>query len=144
MTDQASDLLKIALPQVAPVWLDKRATLEKAKVYIEKAARENAQMIAFGEALVPGYPFWVEVTGGAAFNDTRQKELHAFYQTQSVCIEDGDLDDVCALLKNKKHGLLFGDHRSPARPRSKSILLLCLYWAGRKNWVRSSQAHADI
>jgi nitrilase len=49
----------------------------------------------FGEALVPGYPFWVERTDGARFESALQKELYAHYVGQAVSIEDGDLDLVC-------------------------------------------------
>lgn len=48
----------------------------------------------FGEALVPGYPFWVERTDGARFDSALQKELYAHYVQQGVSIEGGDLDTV--------------------------------------------------
>jgi nitrilase len=40
--------------------------------------------MAFGEDLIPGYPFWVEMTQGAKFNDPRQKELYAHYVDQAL------------------------------------------------------------
>lgn len=49
----------------------------------------------FGEALVPGYPFWVERTDGAKFESSLQKSLYAHYVNQAVTIEDGDLAAVC-------------------------------------------------
>ena len=126
MTKASSDKLTVALPQIAPVWLDKKATLEKVKNQIEKAATADAQLIAFGEALIPGYPFWVEVTGGATFNDERQKEIHAHYQSQSVCIEDGHLDDLCALLKKKKMACYLGIIEAP-RDRGQSLYCSYVY-----------------
>lgn len=126
MVDQQKERLKVALPQIAPIWLDKGATLDKVKGQIEKAANEDAQLIAFGEALVPGYPFWVEVTNGATFNDARQKELHAFYQSQSVCVEDGDLDSVCALLKKHSMACYLGIIEAP-RDRGQSLYCSYVY-----------------
>ena len=63
--------------------------------WIGDAADEGCDLVAFGEALLPGYPFWVERTGGAAFESDLQKSLFAHYVSQAVCIEDGDLQPVC-------------------------------------------------
>ena len=49
---------------------------------------------------MPGYPFWVERTGGATFESQLQKELYAHYVSQGVCIEDGDLDCVCHVARD--------------------------------------------
>jgi len=49
--------------------------------------------------LVPGYPFWVERTGGAKFESDLQKTLYAHYVGQAVSIEAGDLDNVCKAAK---------------------------------------------
>ena len=87
--------LTVALAQIAPGWLDRRATLAKVCDWIAHAAEENCQLVVFGEALVPGYPFWVERTDGARFESALQKELYAHYVSQGVSITDGDLDDVC-------------------------------------------------
>ncbi len=57
----------------------------------------------FGEALVPGYPFWVERTDGARFDSALQKELYAHYLDQGVSIDDGHLDPVCKAAA--RHGM---------------------------------------
>jgi len=86
--------LTIALGQIAPIWLKRDATLSKLVDWIGKGAQEGAQLVIFGEALVPGYPFWVERTEGAKFESSLQKTLFAHYVDQGVSIEDGDLDVV--------------------------------------------------
>ncbi len=103
-----SQILKIALTQIAPVWMNKSASLDKVSDYVTKAAREGAELIAFGEACVPGYPFWVDATGGAQFDNPMQKEIYAYYQTQAVCIEEGDLDPLCAQLKKSQMAAYLG------------------------------------
>lgn len=50
---------KIAIIQHAPQMLDREATLDKAAQLIAEAAAEGAQLVAFPEAFVPGYPAWV-------------------------------------------------------------------------------------
>lgn len=62
--------LKVVVIQIAPIFLDARATWEKLKQWIIKAKKEeNADMVCFGETLIPGYPAWLSETGGAKFND---------------------------------------------------------------------------
>ena len=68
-------LLKVALAQIAPVWLDKVATLAKIENAILEASKEEAELLVFGEALLPGYPFWVSLTDGAQFDNKIQKEI---------------------------------------------------------------------
>ena len=88
--------LTVALAQIAPVWLDRAATLAKVNSYVEQAARQGCGLVAFGEALVPGYPFWLELTDGARFNSPLQKTIFAEYASQAVQPESGHLDEICA------------------------------------------------
>ncbi|MBL4601981.1 MAG: carbon-nitrogen hydrolase family protein [Emcibacteraceae bacterium] len=102
------DLLKVGLAQIAPVWLQREATLEKVINYINDAAKQGVSLVAFGEALVPGYPFWIEPTGGARFNAKDQKEFHAVYMDQAVQIEQGHLDTVCAAAREGEIAVYLG------------------------------------
>ena len=86
--------LQVALAQIAPVWLNKKKTLDKIKEAMLQAAKEKAQLLVFGEGLLPGYPFWLALTGGAEWNTKVNKELHAHYVSNSICIEKGELDAV--------------------------------------------------
>lgn len=47
-----------AAVQAAPVFLDADATVDKAVDLIGRAAGEGAELVAFPEAFVPGYPYW--------------------------------------------------------------------------------------
>lgn len=88
--------LKVALAQIAPCWLDREATLQKVLARVEQAAGQGARLAVFGEALVPGYPFWPELTDGARFESPAQKELFAHYARNAVDIAGGQLDALCS------------------------------------------------
>ncbi|NEA30720.1 carbon-nitrogen hydrolase family protein [Streptomyces sp. SID13031] len=49
---------RAAAIQAAPVFLNTPATVAKACELIATAAREGAELIAFPEVFVPGYPYW--------------------------------------------------------------------------------------
>ena len=94
--------LNVAISQIAPVWLNKQKTTAKILAQIEEAGAKDCQLVVFGEGLLPGYPFWVELTDGARFNSNLQKEIYAHYFLQAVQIGEGDLDSICdAALRNK-------------------------------------------
>jgi nitrilase len=96
MNDTPAERLTVGLAQIAPVWLDRARTLDKVVAWIERAAQAGCGFVAFGEALAPGYPFWIEHTDGARFESSLQKEIHAHYLDQAVQVEAGHLDPVCA------------------------------------------------
>ncbi len=100
--------LKVALAQISPVWLDKSATIKKIEATIEEAAKEKSELVVFGEALLPGYPFWLALTDGAAWDKKVNKELHAHYTRNSIQIEAGELDSICALSKENKIAIYLG------------------------------------
>jgi nitrilase len=100
--------LTVALAQIAPVWLDRAATLAKVNSYVEQAARQGCGLVAFGEALVPGYPFWLELTDGARFNSPLQKTIFAEYASQAVQPESGHLDEICATAARNRIAVYLG------------------------------------
>jgi len=103
-----SNFLKVALAQISPVWLDKKQTLQKIKNTIEAASKEKAELIVFGEALLPGYPFWIGLTNGATWNSSVQKEIHAHYVQNSITIEKGELASICNLAKEHHMAIYLG------------------------------------
>ena len=108
-----SDQLTVSLAQIAPVWLNREKTLEKVLQYTSQAADEKSQLVTFGEALLPGYPFWLDRTNGSKFNSSVQKEIHSKYLDQAVSVEDGHLDPLCQLAKQKNIAVYLGTMERP-------------------------------
>src|SRR5687768_15871395 len=86
--------LRVAAAQDAPVFLDRFATTERVLEWVEKAAAEEVRVLAFGETYLPGYPFWLEYTDGARFDDPRQKEAYRAYLDAAVRIDGPELAEI--------------------------------------------------
>ncbi len=119
--------LKIAMAQIAPIWLNKEATLQKIKRAIIEATESKSELIVFGEALLPGYPFWLALTGGAEWNTAVNKELHAHYVNNSICIEKGDLNSICQLAKKNNIAIYLGIMERPLDRGGHSIYASLVY-----------------
>jgi predicted amidohydrolase len=51
-------MVKVAAAQLAPVFLDRAATVAKTCEAIAEAAQHGAALVAFPESFIPGYPYW--------------------------------------------------------------------------------------
>ncbi|MET1046723.1 MAG: carbon-nitrogen hydrolase family protein [Hyphomicrobium sp.] len=83
--------LKIAAAQIRPVWLNKRATVAKVIETIKQAAAEEVDLLAFPEAFVSGYPFWLCRTDAASFGDPKQGDAYSRLLDASI---EADSDEV--------------------------------------------------
>ncbi len=127
LTMNPSTTLKVALAQIAPLWLDRTQTLEKILHYVRLAAQDDCHLVAFGEGLLPGYPYWVTLTDGAAFDSPVQKEIHAHYLSQAVQIERGDLDGLCALAAELNIAIYLGCIERPLDRGGHSLYCSLVY-----------------
>lgn len=100
--------MKIALAQIAPVFLDRVATTDKIVRWIANAAEVGAAMVAFGETLLPGYPFWPCRTDGARFNADDQKAWYSLYVEQAVDLARGHLDPIRDAAKRHRVTVIAG------------------------------------
>lgn len=121
------NILKVGLAQMAPVWLDRDRTLEKICSFTDDAANKGCELVVFGEALTPGYPWWVGITNGAQFNSQLQKEIYAHYLEQGVQIESGHLDALCNIAKNRKITVVLGTVERAADRGGHSIYCTLVY-----------------
>lgn len=105
---EQSKNLKVGIAQISPVWLNRELTLDKITEYVGSAAQKDCELIVFGEALLPGYPFWIELTDGAHFNSSVQKEIHAHYLQNAVQIEAGHLNRLCEAATQHRIAVVMG------------------------------------
>jgi nitrilase len=131
-----ADTLVVAAAQIAPVWLDRARTTDRIVAAMHEAARAGAQLVTFGEAHLPGYPFWLERTDGARFESPLQKEFHAHYLDQAVQIEAGHLAPITEAARSLSLATVLGVIERPADRGGHSVYASLVY-IGRDGVVGS-------
>lgn len=121
------DTLKVGLAQIAPIWLNRELTLEKILEYTNAAGEAGCSLVAFGEAVLPGYPFWLERTNAAEFNSPLQKEIHAHYLANAVQVEAGHLDALCKTAQQHHLAVMLGCIERPEDRGGHSLYASLVY-----------------
>ena len=83
-------MIKLAIVQTAPVFLDKQKTIELAVASVEEAAANGAGLVVFTECFIPGYPAWIWRLRPGGDWDLSQ-ELHQRLLGNAVNVEAGEL-----------------------------------------------------
>jgi nitrilase len=97
------DRVSVAIVQSSPVFLDLDASVAKAITLAEKAARNGARIITFGETWLPGYPAWLDYCLDVALWDhAPSKEVFARLRQNSVSVPGRE---------TQRLGQLAGDHK---------------------------------
>jgi nitrilase len=91
---EKSESFRIAAVQAAPVFLDLDGTLDKACDLIQRAGANGAQLVAFPEAFVSGYPVWVWFIPSGKTHPLR--DLYSRLHESAVSIPGPAIDRLCA------------------------------------------------
>lgn len=121
------ETLTVGIAQIAPVWLDREQTLAKIIAATEDAARQGARLVAFGEALLPGYPLWVERTNGARFESPLQKSFFSHYSDQAVDVSGGGLAPLCEAAADHGIAVYVGVIEKDPTRRGQSVFCSMVY-----------------
>lgn len=90
---------KACVAHVAPVYLDTNKTIDKACGLIAEAARNGAQIIAFPESFVPGFPIWAALQA-----PIHGHEMFKLLAAQSVRVPGPEIHRLC--VEARQHGIL--------------------------------------
>ncbi len=85
--------MKVAAIQAAPVYLDAAATTDKALGLLREAAGAGAELCAFPEVYISGYPAWLRTPAGTA-NDELLKLGHVAYLQGAIAADGPELAAV--------------------------------------------------
>lgn len=86
--------MRVAAAQAHPAWLDPGAGTKLVVDWSTRAADEGVELLAFGETFLSGYPAWVSSTGGARFEDAKQKRAYAAYLDAAVDLDGPELATI--------------------------------------------------
>ncbi|MFI5306578.1 MAG: carbon-nitrogen hydrolase family protein [Polyangiales bacterium] len=111
--------IKAAAAQLAPVFMDRERTVAKACSVIAEAARAGAELVAFPEAFIPGYPYFALVLPPTKINPF-MRTLYA----QAVEIPSPATDALCAAAKQAGVYVVMGLHEREGGTLYNSQLFL--------------------
>jgi nitrilase len=81
---------KACAAHVAPVFLDARASVQKACALITEAAKAGARLIAFPESFVPGFPVWAAVQAPIHNHDFFRR-----FAAESIEVPGPEVQQLC-------------------------------------------------
>ena len=111
----ARRIVRVAIAQAAPVFLNLEESVEKAVRLTAEAAAKGARVVAFGETWLPGYPAWLDLCPGAAsWDHPPAKRAHARLVENSAVIPGPETDRLCAAAREHAVVLVIGVHERVA------------------------------
>jgi nitrilase len=100
---------KACAAHVAPVFLDARASVQKACALIAEAAKSGAQLIAFPESFVPGFPVWAAVQAPIHNHDFFRR-----FAAESIEVPGPEVQQLCECAREHEIVVSIGiSERSP-------------------------------
>jgi nitrilase len=100
---------KACAVHAAPAFLDAQSSVEKACGLIAEAARAGAQLIAFPESFVPGFPLWASVQA-----PIRNHEFFKRLAANSLEVPGPEVSQLCAVAREREIVVSIGiSERSP-------------------------------
>ncbi|KAH8651112.1 carbon-nitrogen hydrolase [Xylariales sp. PMI_506] len=88
--------VRVAVTQAEPVWLDLEGSVKKVCALIKEAGENKAQLIAFPECFIPGYPCWI-------WNRLLDFGMNVRYVKNSLRMDSPELRTICEAAR--EHGV---------------------------------------
>lgn len=109
MKNEVYAVVRIAGIQIAPIFLNSMKTWEKLSDYIREACDNDAQLVTWGETLIPGYPFWPSPSGGVKWDDSDQKKTYSTYWREALDLNNSKiLSEMKELARESKIMMMGG------------------------------------
>lgn len=115
-------IVKAASVQAAPVFMDKKRSVEKYCWYIEEAGKEKADLVVTPETGIPAYPYWRGSFGYV--NPEKSKDWRdtviAFYEN-SIKIPGPETEQLSKVAKHANAHCVIGINEQDDRPGSQTL-----------------------
>ena len=120
-----NNVLKVVAAQLAPVFLNKDRTVEKACNAIIEAGNRGAHVIVFPEAFISGYPDWVWLIPNSKSVDLN--DLYVKLVENAVSIPDDSTDKLCEAAKIANINVVIGMHERNSETSNTSLFNSLLF-----------------
>lgn len=111
--------VKVAVAQLAPVFLDTKATLDKTCKAIKEAAENGAKLLVFPEAFLPGYPYWAIVLPPTEINEFNNRLFN-----EAIEIGGEETDMLSKAAKSAQCGVVIGIHEKDGGTLYNTLLFI--------------------
>jgi nitrilase len=105
--------VKVAVVQTPPVYLDREKTVERACQKIAEAGAAGAELIAFTETWLAGYPYWGEGWGSQL---REWIPVRVRFYDNAVLIPSEDTDRLCQAAARANAHVVIGCNELDSRP----------------------------
>ena len=120
------DSCVVAAAQATPVFLDRKATLEKATDLISEASKSGAKLIVFPEAFFPAYPDWVHAVPGGRHGSLLDA-LYTGLVENSIAVPDETTERLCQTARKAKINVVMGMNERNREASNASLYNSLLY-----------------
>ncbi|ORY07160.1 carbon-nitrogen hydrolase [Clohesyomyces aquaticus] len=94
-------MVRVAVTQHEPVWLDLTGTVDKTCNLIEEAAVNDAKLVVFPEVWITGYPTWI-------WSRPMDPPLATTYIKNSLSYDSPEMQKICDSAKKNKIAVVLG------------------------------------
>ena len=113
-------MTKLAIIQKAPIFLNKKQTIENAVSQIEEAVSKKANLIVFPETHIPGYPAWIwRLRPGS--DSKLYEQIHSRLLENAVSIDSDDLIPLYEAAKKHKITIVCGINEKDSKLSQATI-----------------------
>src|SRR5437764_3162139 len=116
--------VKVEVVQTATVYLDREKTVELACRKIAEAASQGAELVAFTETWLAGYPYWTE---GWASKLQEWIPVRVRFYDNALLIPSEDTDRLCHAAAKANTHVVIGCNELDSRPGVHTIYNTLLF-----------------
>jgi nitrilase len=102
----SDSIIKVAVVQMAPIYLNRHKTIEKIIDFIQQAKEKKSQLVVFPELCLSGYPNWINLN-----NPKLVKEDIIYWQeyiNSGISINSTEMQKICTAIKKENIIVVLG------------------------------------
>lgn len=100
---EVKEQFKVGAVQAEPIWMDARGTIDKTIDLMRQGANAGAQLLAFPELWIPGYPGFM-----LTHDQTKTVPFIKRYRRQSISVDGPEIEMLRDSAKKYEIGVAFG------------------------------------